>query len=247
VAVAVATPERADLPQAIREPHKVIPPLAEAQPEEQFAILPMPIVVATKAGRSSRRSSWVFGAVAVSGVVGLVVAALLAWAVVRVLNPPAPVIPAEKWQLLEVADRVKVLMPGPSQLLMQQGAGMVTKTHMCQLDPDTAYAVSYSDTALPAFLQNPADRLLEDAGNSFTVIAKQQNGDEISRKSIELGPFPGKEIVHRVGKGNSNKLTTRYYLAHGRLYVVMASGKGLDSDHENFRRFFDSFEIIEQP
>jgi hypothetical protein len=183
----------------------------------------------------------------VSGVVGLVVAGLVAWAVVRVLNPPAPVIPAEKWQPLEVADRVKVLMPGPSQLVMQQGAGMVTKTHMCQLDPDTAYGVSYSDTALPAFVQNPADRLLDDACNGATANVKQLNGDEISRKAIELGPFPGKEIVHRVGKGNSSKMTTRYYLAHGRLYVVQAQGKGLDPDHENFRRFFDSFEIIEQP
>jgi hypothetical protein len=88
--------------------------------------------------------------------------------------------------------------------------------------------------------------LLNDSCNGSVANLKAQGGVEESRRSIQLGPHPGKELVVNMVKADG-KMVSRIYIAHGRLYIVMAGGLGLHADHENVKRLFDSFEILEKP
>jgi hypothetical protein len=172
---------------------------------------------------------------------GVAVLGLVGWLIFRSLHSTS-VIPAEKWQVVEVPGRVKVLLPGPAQRTAQPAAGLTMIMHIVETpDHNSMYALSYSEGKLPPHRVNlPAGVLLADACDGATANLKKQGGEELSRRDIQLGSYPGKELVHRLRKG---RMITRIYLAHGQLYMVMAGGVGLDADHENVKRLFDSFEI----
>jgi choice-of-anchor C domain-containing protein len=159
---------------------------------------------------------------------------------------PPPVIAAERWQPVEVAGRFKVLLPGPSHPLTQSAAGMQMTFHNCQPDKDSIYTVAYTLDMLPPHRRGlPAETLLNDACDGAIANTKNQGGVEGSRRSIQLGPYEGKELVIEIPQHRA-KMITRAYLVHGRLYMVMAGAVGLESDHANVKRLFESFEILDQ-
>jgi hypothetical protein len=78
-------------------------------------VLPEPVPIKKAISRrSSRRLGCVICGVAAFGMLGLAAIGLIVWLIVRGLNSSAPVIPADKWQALEVPNRVRVLLPGPN-------------------------------------------------------------------------------------------------------------------------------------
>jgi hypothetical protein len=156
-------------------------------------------------------------------------------------------IPDQKWQALEVPNRLRVRLPGPAQKVTQPVAGMTMIMHQYQPDPHSIYAVAYMEGTLPENRRSlPVETLLNDSCNGSVANLQAQGGVEESRRSVQLGPHPGKELVVNMVKADG-KMVSRVYIAHGRLYIVMAGGLGLHADHENVKRLFDSFEILEKP
>jgi hypothetical protein len=188
--------------------------------------------------------------------VGLLVSALGAgslWLVLRGLHRSAPVVQADRWEAVEVPSRLRALLPGPAQRREQPSAGMKTITYQYQPTPDTVYAVSYSEATVPPHrAQVGSEFILKEACDGANAALRQQAAksnedvEELGRRSVQLGLFPGKELTQRVGT-RGGRMITRMYLAHGRLYLVLAGGIGLNADHENVKRLFDSFQILERP
>ncbi|HEV3449261.1 MAG TPA: hypothetical protein VG099_31790, partial [Gemmataceae bacterium] len=162
--------------------------------------------------------------------------------------PPPPVIAAERWQPVEVPNRVKCLLPGPANRVSQPVpgvAGMQMIMYSCQPDKDSIYALGYMDGELPAERRNlPVETLLNDACDGSIRNTERQGAVESGRESIQLGPFPGKQISSTIARAGA-KTVARIYMAHGHLYIVMAGAVGLENDHANVKRLFDSFEILD--
>src|SRR5207253_5717562 len=88
---------------------------------------------------------------------------------------------------------------------------------------------------------------------------------------VTLGPHPGRQLIVSASgpsvkvrdddkdkdkkgaperktpwmSGGSGKVIARFYLAHGRLFVVAAAGRNFESRQPNVKRLFDSFEILD--
>jgi hypothetical protein len=160
-------------------------------------------------------------------------------------TPPPAVIPAAEWDTLEVPGRLKILMPGTARRTEQMAAGASMIMHLCERDKDSVYGVGYNDSAPPPDrLALPAEVLLNDSCEGALAFARDKGGRELSRESIQLGTYPGKELVIELPKGNG-KMIMRAYLAHGRLIMALAGGRGFEPGQENLRRFFDSLEILD--
>jgi hypothetical protein len=69
-------------------------------------------------------------------------------------------------------------------------------------------------------------------------------GREVRRESVQLGPYPGKQLVIYIPQAGGHMIS-RCYLAGGRLYITMCGGSGYDASHKDVRRFLDSFEILD--
>jgi hypothetical protein len=181
---------------------------------------PRPLRSASRTGARRRRSSSAAGRVIAGlvglGLLGVAVLGLVGWLAYRSLHTSAPAIPAEQWQVLEVPGRVRVLLPGAAQRTAQPAAGLTMVMHMVERhDHDSMYAIGYSEGRLPPHRANlPAAVLLNDSCDGATANLKKQGGEEVSQRDIQLGAYPGKEVVYRLGKG---PLITRTYLANGQI------------------------------
>jgi choice-of-anchor C domain-containing protein len=90
----------------------------------------------------------------------------------------------------------------------------------------------------------PAETLLNDACDGAMANTKNQGAVEVSRRSVQLGAYEGKELVSEIPR-HSAKMISRIYMVQGRLYLAMAGAIGLEPDHANVKRLFESFEILD--
>jgi hypothetical protein len=106
------------------------------------------------------------------------------------------------------------------------------------------YGLAYTEGLLPPERRNlPAETLLNDACNGSVANAVQMGGQEVRRESIQLGPYPGKQLIVYIPKGGGHMIS-RCYLADGRLYVALYGGTGVEEGQKNVTKFLDSFEIL---
>jgi hypothetical protein len=182
------------------------------------------------------------------GLVCLVVFGVLGYIAVRAafrVRPPSP-IPAERWQPFEAAGRCKALLPGtPERKNQPVVAGMSVVLHMTQPSRDAVFGVGYSEGLLPPERRNlPAEQLLNDSCDGSAANLAKMGGREVRRESVQLGPYPGKQLVIYIPQADGHMMS-RCYLAGGRLYIIMCGGSGYDTSHPDVRRFFESFEILD--
>jgi hypothetical protein len=183
----------------------------------------------------------------VGGFCLLVVAAFIFWFVRYGYHYRMAGIPEGQRLPLEIPNRLRVRLPGAAQQISQPIAGMTMIMHQCRPDKNSEYAVAYMEGSLPAHRRAlPVETLLNDSCDGSVANLRAQGGVEESRRSIQLGPHPGKELVVDMPK-KDGKMVSRVFIVNYRLYVVMAGGFGLRPGHENVNRLFDSFEILEQP
>jgi hypothetical protein len=153
-------------------------------------------------------------------------------------------IPDAKWQAVEVPGLLKAKLPGASALQTQNVAGVPLVMKLCTPDKDSMYAISYTDGDLPPHRRAMSpDALLNDSCNGSVAGS---GGKEVSRESISLAGFPGRQLVIDVPKGNG-KIVSRIYLVNGRLVTVMAGGRGMEPDNANVRKLFASLELLAPP
>ena len=182
-----------------------------------------------------------------AGLVAFVVCGGLAsWAVDALFGGP-DLTPPEYWQEQNLSDRFKVSLPGSPTVSNQQITGeMSMKMLMVSPDQGTFYAAAHSVGQLPperAALST--EQLLNDSCDGSRETLKQQDSGvkELSRTSVSLDGFPGKELVLRVPAGGG-KVVSRIYLVEGQLFMVSAGGRGLSADNANVKFLFDSLKSI---
>jgi hypothetical protein len=95
------------------------------------------------------------------------------------------------------------------------------------------------------------EAILDDSCDGALFNVKQMTGGkgvhEESRDSITLGPHRGKQLVIEIQArdGGQMMLRTFYHEGSGRRYIAMCGGKNYDVDHPNVRKFFESFQILD--
>jgi hypothetical protein len=156
------------------------------------------------------------------------------------------VIPESEWKPFEEPNRYKVLMPGsPKRSIQQEPGGLPMTAQMVEYDRNTVFLVGHSEGVIPPErLRLPTETLLNDACDGAMKGIGDEGGVEKSRESIQLGEIPGKQLIIEIKKGRVRGIA-RVYLTNNRLYMLIAAGKGYTPEHENVKRFFNSFEIIE--
>lgn len=191
----------------------------------------------------SRRSRGAGTAIAVglAAALGFAVIGVIAFLVVR----DKGLFSAAEWKEFEEPNRCKALMPGKPERKSETANGFELISHKVEPNRHTAYAVAYSATTLPRHRLNlPMEALLNDACAGAVANLANMGGSEVSRTSIKLGPISGKELVVDVPK-LKGKLIGRIFVHRGRLYMAMAVGRNFEPNHQDVKRFLDSFEIIE--
>jgi predicted Zn finger-like uncharacterized protein len=184
---------------------------------------------------------------AVGALVGAVVFAVVGYYGLRAAFrvPPPKDIPASQWQAFEVEGRCKVLFPGTPHRDVQAVAGMTMVMQSFQPDKNSVYGIGYSEGLLPPNRRDlPAEQLLNDSCDGSAANLANMGGKEVRRESVQLGPYPGKQLVIYIPQAGGHMIS-RCYLVGGRLYIIMVGGSGYDTGQNNVNRFFDSFEILD--
>jgi len=140
-----------------------------------------------------------------------------------------------------------ILMPGaPTEETQTQATelGDIDIHMFTYEEKDVAYIVGYN--LLPAAILelSSADPMLDGAceGQVSSV-----NGTEVSRQTISLGAYPGRELEIRVDDADGIKtLHTRIYLVEDKLYQVLVVGGEDQSGAEDTIKFLDAFKLLEE-
>jgi hypothetical protein len=183
------------------------------------------------------------------GSVGVVMFIVVCIVLLRVAfsSSAAAEIPDKQWKVQEVAGRCKALFPStPTQKSQALPGGLSLVMHMAEYSKDSVFGFGYTEGALPPHrLALPAETILNDSCNGSVANAASMGGKEVSRESITLGDYPGKQLVIHIPQAKGHMIS-RCFLANGRLYMVLCGGTGYDPGHRDVKRFLDSFEILDK-
>lgn len=120
------------------------------------------------------------------------------------------------------------------------------KRHLYSLEAEPVYYI-IAHTDFPVAIDSPesAKAIFDNIRDSF---AGSTQGTLKSEKEVTCGPYPGREIVLQ---GPEVTCQMRVYLIQNRLYgliaVVPDETEQAELAQENTRRFWDSFELLEEP
>jgi hypothetical protein len=166
-----------------------------------------------------------------------------------------PTIPPGSWDTYEVKDRFTALLPSPHRTeersLQVLGGDAIVKVRASWPENESAanaiytqwYGAGYSPNALPAARRGLSDKdLLNRICDDIVTLGKTSGDEELKRHGIHLGSYPGMELTVSVRHG---KNVTRVYLAHDRIYLVAAGGRGIEPNQPNVKRLFESLQIVD--
>jgi predicted Zn finger-like uncharacterized protein len=198
----------------------------------------------------------VFKPILILGVLGLVVFGLIF--VLRSMfekGGAPPTIPPDAWQAYDVKDRLTSQLPVPFRRTQQDlrvlGGDAVIHVESSWPEREQAhnaiytqwYGIGYTANALPAAQRGvPEKDLLNRICDDLAANAKASGDEEVKRRSIQLDSYPGMELTMAVRHG---KTVTRFYLAHHRIYLVAAGGRGIEPNQPNVKRLFESLQIVD--
>jgi hypothetical protein len=124
--------------------------------------------------------------------------------------------------------------------------------YMCNVDKNQVFGVGYSEGPLPDYIRNmKLEDILDDSCNGALKNIKQMTDGkgvkELSRDSISKGPHKGKQLVIEIqaDEGGQMILQTFYHKDSGRRYIAMCGGKNCKADQPNVKKFFESFQILD--
>ncbi len=159
------------------------------------------------------------------------------------------------WQPYEVKDRFSALLPTPFRMTQPEltilGGDALIKIRASWPEQESAsnaiytqsYSAGYTPNALPAAYRSvPVDDLLNRICNDIVARGTSAGDVEVNRRSIKLGSYPGMEVTVSVRHG---KHITRVYLAHHRIYLIAAGGRGIEPNQPNVKLLFESLKILD--
>jgi hypothetical protein len=166
-----------------------------------------------------------------------------------------PTIPPGSWQDYAVKDRFIAMLPiafrSQQDDMPLLGGELVVHSQVSWPERESAanaiytqwYSVGYSPKALPAARRSlPEKDLLNRICDDIVAQGAPRGDEELKRRSIQLGSYPGMELIVSVRHG---KNVTRVYLAHHRIYVIAAGGRGIEANQPNVKRLFESLQIVD--
>lgn len=108
---------------------------------------------------------------------------------------------------------------------------------------NVAYLVTYNDYSGEKFSKyDPYDLVVE----ACDAHIKNNPGKIRSNNKIKLGPYPGKEVIIETDSGTV--FYGRSYIVNSRLYqVLFMTTKELEANYaQDIKKFFNSFELLNQ-
>jgi hypothetical protein len=159
---------------------------------------------------------------------------------------PHAVVAPEGWQeFTSEQDGFSVLLPGtPKREVLSSDKTMEVTSHLVQNGLDM-YGVMSFNFKDPALAQGRSASLFDLSKESLLA---NMGGSVVSEKSIQLGPYTGREILINLPKSKDQpadgQILARLYLAETHLYGVIAVTLGKDMPPEALQ-FLDSFKVLE--
>lgn len=162
----------------------------------------------------------------------------------RVVDGFGGPIPDSKWVAFEEPNRVKISIPGTPQRKTEGVNGGQMVMHLVEVSRNCAFIVGYSEGPIVQGVN--AEALLDDAcTEGMKGMAGKLKCVETQRESIQLNGVPGKQLTIDIENGRA-KAFARFYLSRTRIYYLFAAGRDYHLEHPDVKRFFDSFEMLEQ-
>jgi hypothetical protein len=166
-------------------------------------------------------------------------------------KPIVPPIASPKWRKFTAPDgHFSVLMPG-----MPQRKTQIQKTYMGEIEleifliqppeHEAAYIVTYNEFPHSYVKMNSPQKIMNQAQYVELTTNKSRL---VNQRTIRSSNFhPGKEIEYVNSVGKVTK--TRMFVAHDRLYKVMAivSKRQHDTLDKTINGYLDSFQLVVQP
>ncbi len=231
--------------------------LADVIEEESSSAAPnttaSPAKAKKKKKKKPKKAGWEMPAIAVEpivwqglfGILGIGLFVLAIWYLAR--WPDAPLLEAELWKEHVTAPYFKVSMPGTTKKETQNQAGMSMQVLNAQPKKEAIFGIAYSSGWLPAGrINDGVETILNDACNGSAANLEAMGAVEVGRKSIKLKNFAGKQLTMKISQAKGYMIM-RAYMVGPRLYIAMVGGRGLHEKHPDVVKFFDSFEITEEP
>jgi len=158
-----------------------------------------------------------------------------------------PIYPPEQWRPLKLPDGMEVSMPGAVSGRVRQFRDYALTMRTCTPDKMTAYSVQWTVEPLSEERRNlpPKNMLSAICDNEMAEARRQWTFvTEVTRQFFEQD---GADAVEQVinNPERSERIIQRFYLIGGRIYSLVAMGKGLKRNHENVERLFQSFRLAE--
>jgi hypothetical protein len=159
---------------------------------------------------------------------------------------PATVTEALSKNCVSKEGRFKASFPGDPQ---QSVSGETTCILYADRTKKVIYAVRYTDEARLDGTRLCEAPVVEALLNSLRDAAiKDYKGTLRTENPVTLRDFPGREFIFK-GHDQSREVESRQriYLAPGRIYQVFVVALGHALDRDDARRFFTSFDILDEP
>jgi len=173
------------------------------------------------------------------GLVALAIYFLARW-------PDAEPLEQSLWREHVDAPYYKVMLPGTAKHETQQHFGVTMQLLQSQPGKEAVFGVAYSDGKLPpGRLRDGHEIILNDSCNGSVTNLEKMGATELSRKSIKLKDYPGKQVIMKISEAKGYMIM-RHYLVGPRLYSAIVGGRGLHEKHPDVVKFFESFEITEE-
>lgn len=148
------------------------------------------------------------------------------------------------WERVEEPGKFRVNMPGkPTREVKRNEWGPYT-LHKYYKKDTFIYTAGNTESQIPfEFLQQPPEAVLDMIATRYV---QSLGAVERSRQFIQLSGNPGIELIFDAPQIGATGVL-RYYLAQGFVFDAVAVGKGFTVEHQDVKRFFDSFEILQGP
>ncbi len=151
-----------------------------------------------------------------------------------------------KWsKYTSIEGAFSVLLPGepkPYKVILNTDFGQ-TYLYVYMLDNKDGfvYSVSYVDYPFGVFQEKSISRILDDARDG---AVRNVRGRLLSESSASIKEYPGREVMVESATGGAI-VKARFFLVNHRLYQLSVTASKERSSSNNFRRFLDSFKLIE--
>lgn len=155
------------------------------------------------------------------------------------------VAPAQAWELKAYDGRYQIefpCQPKHSQEQVQTPAGTMTVRTQSFTTEDGVLAVQYYELPVKLVDDLGTDRLLDKARDGVIARAK---GRLVTEVVTPLEGYPGRAFL-AVLPDHRTYLAGRVYLAGNRAYLVLATGNRETLALPEYRRFFNSFALMDR-